>query len=276
MHAGNNPFNSRVQSDRVSYSYVWVPLQPFKHHRIAYPNRQMNVTPSPFLCQFHIPVPGDLGVGLWSPGRASSRNYFIEKVGILGAGVGGLYTALIPDSLDVEYEILEASDRIGGRLSTYKFPGGKIYDYYDAGAMRFPLPKNDAQGQYKNGIMKRLAELIVYPPLNQGLDRLEDRLIPYYYKAREGPDFKPGFYYFNGNRERISDTLECFRAEQLGMAASYIKAGMDAIHIDVIEPFARMLIADINREKRRHWFNKDLEQMPCEKHRFKFRMIQTE
>jgi len=53
-----------------------------------------------------------------------------KKVGILGAGIGGLYAALILDSLDIEYEILEASDRIGGRIFTYKFPGGEKYDYY--------------------------------------------------------------------------------------------------------------------------------------------------
>lgn len=53
-----------------------------------------------------------------------------QKVGILGAGIGGLYTALILDSLDIEYEILEASDRTGGRMCTYKFPGGGKYDYY--------------------------------------------------------------------------------------------------------------------------------------------------
>ncbi|KIO01628.1 hypothetical protein M404DRAFT_1003022 [Pisolithus tinctorius Marx 270] len=44
MHAGNNPFNSQVQSDRVSYSYMWVALQPLKHNRTAYGNSQMNGT----------------------------------------------------------------------------------------------------------------------------------------------------------------------------------------------------------------------------------------
>jgi NADPH-dependent glutamate synthase beta subunit-like oxidoreductase len=51
-------------------------------------------------------------------------------VGILGAGVGGLYTALILDSLKIDYEILEASDRTGGRLLTYNFPNSGEYDYY--------------------------------------------------------------------------------------------------------------------------------------------------
>ncbi|KAI5981888.1 hypothetical protein F5J12DRAFT_750746 [Pisolithus orientalis] len=176
-----------------------------------------------------------------------------QKVGILGAGVGGLYTALMLDSLDIEYEILEASDRIGGRLSTYKFPGGQKYDYFDAGAMRYPLPKKDEQGRYKNGVMKRLAELIIYPPLNEGSDRLEDKLIPYYFNAREGPNLKPGFYYYNGVRERISDKPGPFRAEQLGVSASYIKAGPDAIHSDVNGPFARMLIEDMEQGTKDGW-----------------------
>ncbi|KAF8131457.1 hypothetical protein EV363DRAFT_1449854 [Boletus edulis] len=84
------------------------------------------------------------------------------KVGILGSGVGGLYMDLILDSLGIGYEILEASDRSGGGLSTYKFPNGGKYDYYEAGAMRFPIPKKDVHGQYKNGTMKRLAELTEY------------------------------------------------------------------------------------------------------------------
>lgn len=51
--------------------------------------------------------------------------------------MAGLYTAMILKPLDISYEILEASNRIGGRVFTHRFsddPG----DYYDAGAMRFP------------------------------------------------------------------------------------------------------------------------------------------
>ena len=53
-----------------------------------------------------------------------------EPVGILGAGVGGLYTALILQSLNVSYEIIEASNRTGGRMFTYKFSDGGFYDYF--------------------------------------------------------------------------------------------------------------------------------------------------
>jgi len=42
---------------------------------------------------------------------------------IIGAGAAGLYTAMILDSLDIRYEILDASERVGGRLYTHRFNG---------------------------------------------------------------------------------------------------------------------------------------------------------
>lgn len=71
-------------------------------------------------------------------------------IGIVGGGVSGLYAAMILQSLGLKYEILEASDRIGGRIFTHRFnpnPQDGInaevgnperYDYIDMGAMRFP------------------------------------------------------------------------------------------------------------------------------------------
>ncbi|KAG6380589.1 hypothetical protein JVT61DRAFT_4953 [Boletus reticuloceps] len=174
------------------------------------------------------------------------------KVGILGAGAGGLYTALILDSLGIDYEILEASDRTGGRLSTYKFLNGGKYDYYEAGAMRFPLPKKDEQGNYKNGTMKRLAELTEYGPLNKGQDKLKEKLVPYYYTVREGS--KPGFYYFNGVFEAVSDKpMGSFDAEGMKVSADYAAAGADAINSDITNPFIRMLIDDIQNDKTTGW-----------------------
>ncbi|KAK3168533.1 hypothetical protein OEA41_004981 [Lepraria neglecta] len=59
------------------------------------------------------------------------------KVCIVGAGISGLYAALILDHLEVPYDILEAADRPGGRILTHYFSTRK-HDYYDIGAMRFP------------------------------------------------------------------------------------------------------------------------------------------
>ena len=47
---------------------------------------------------------------------------------------------MILDTLDIpglSYEVLEADDRMGGRIYTHRFSNAK-HDYYDVGAMRFP------------------------------------------------------------------------------------------------------------------------------------------
>ncbi|KIO34441.1 hypothetical protein M407DRAFT_16957 [Tulasnella calospora MUT 4182] len=61
-----------------------------------------------------------------------------RPVAILGAGVGGLYAAMILKCLGIPFDILEATGRTGGRLFTYKVYNGNFHDYYDVGAMRTP------------------------------------------------------------------------------------------------------------------------------------------
>ena len=48
-------------------------------------------------------------------------------VGIIGAGIGGLYAGMILKSLGIPYQILEASGRTGGRFYTHRFSDG---DYF--------------------------------------------------------------------------------------------------------------------------------------------------
>ncbi|KFY35840.1 hypothetical protein V494_05565 [Pseudogymnoascus sp. VKM F-4513 (FW-928)] len=82
-----------------------------------------------------------------SPTTPTPKNIPL-KVGIIGAGAAGLYAAVLLDSLGIEYDIIEASDRVGGRIYTYRFDetawlnstpdDPEYYDYFDVGAMRFP------------------------------------------------------------------------------------------------------------------------------------------
>ena len=57
---------------------------------------------------------------------------FTRPVCIVGAGLAGLYTAMILQSLGISYRIVDADtrERVGGRFFTYRFPNGGPYDYY--------------------------------------------------------------------------------------------------------------------------------------------------
>lgn len=51
---------------------------------------------------------------------------------IIGAGAAGLYIAMMFESLGISYQIVDADtrERVGGRVFTYRFPGGGPYDYF--------------------------------------------------------------------------------------------------------------------------------------------------
>jgi hypothetical protein len=105
-------------------------------------------------------------------------------VGVIGAGMAGLYTAMILEDLGIPYEILEAEDvdehaERAGRVYTHRFdttPG----NYYDVGAMRFPdIP-----------IMHRTFDLFK-KRLELKKDRSEEpaqgALIPYHFTGEQTP-----------------------------------------------------------------------------------------
>ncbi|KAK7678543.1 hypothetical protein QCA50_018415 [Cerrena zonata] len=108
-----------------------------------------------------------------SDAPASALKVDDDPICIIGAGAAGLYAAMILQDLGLKYEILEASDRIGGRILTHRFNDEDVgydaprntperYDYYDIGAMRYPdIP-----------FMKRVFDL--FDRIN-----IRDLLIPY-------------------------------------------------------------------------------------------------
>jgi monoamine oxidase len=83
-----------------------------------------------FLAQKSLPPPSEEFSQL-SSGPAAG------PVGIIGARVAGLRAAMLLQAAGIPYEIIEASDRIGGRVFTYTF-SGQTYDYFDVGPMRYP------------------------------------------------------------------------------------------------------------------------------------------
>ena len=61
------------------------------------------------------------------------------RVGIVGAGMSGLYSALLLQQSvpGVKVKIFEVSDRVGGAVFTYQF-SPEPNQYFEAGAMRIP------------------------------------------------------------------------------------------------------------------------------------------
>jgi NADPH-dependent 2,4-dienoyl-CoA reductase/sulfur reductase-like enzyme len=73
----------------------------------------------------------------------------LKKVCIVGAGAAGMYLAWMLSHLNVEYDLLEASDHMGGHVFTHKFAKDSkcAHNYVDIGAMRIPdIDSNQVQG----------------------------------------------------------------------------------------------------------------------------------
>lgn len=77
--------------------------------------------------------------------------------------------------LGIPFKIIEARDRVGGRLFTYTFPNqtGAPYNYFDVGAMRFPNTTS----------MTRVFHIFDYPPLNENGLALKSKLRPYIFRT---------------------------------------------------------------------------------------------
>jgi monoamine oxidase len=65
-----------------------------------------------------------------------------KKIGIVGGGMSGLMTSLLLDSVGIhDWQIMESSQRVGGRIRT-KYLAGTTpdqYQYQEMGPMRFPV-----------------------------------------------------------------------------------------------------------------------------------------
>ncbi|KAI8329740.1 flavin-containing amine oxidoreductase-domain containing protein [Chlamydoabsidia padenii] len=82
-----------------------------------------------------------------------------KKIGIVGAGLSGLFSGFLLDSVGFHnYEIIEASNRLGGRINTAYFGKPEEYRYQEMGAMRISfaysnknktMPAKDHQNVFK-------------------------------------------------------------------------------------------------------------------------------
>ncbi|PHH90838.1 hypothetical protein CDD83_2504 [Cordyceps sp. RAO-2017] len=170
------------------------------------------------------------------------------KVGIIGAGAAGLYTALLLESLGVDYEILEASERVGGRIYTHRFdeaawraskPGEpEYYDYYDVGAMRFPGMKwmDRIIGPSNNSLVSHINSR-----LPEGEERI--KLIPYIFEANNT------FRLFNDELayNQVTPSADTFHVQLAGGSAandSFDATSASSVFSNTVEDLVRGLDAD--------------------------------
>ncbi|KAG2068177.1 hypothetical protein BDR04DRAFT_1232918 [Suillus decipiens] len=148
------------------------------------------------------------------------------KFCIIGAGVAGLYIAMILKELDILFDLVEASDRAGGRLYTHRFSEAP-HDYYDVGAMRwceFPM-MNKVFVLFKN---------------------LNVPLIPYYMDGKNTPVM------FNNILGPPMDTSDYdpykFSLTNGGMVPDeYVTIGVKKILQQASAPYVRLLREDFEQ-----------------------------
>ena len=108
------------------------------------------------------------------------------NIGIVGGGMAGLYSALLLQKYipGVKVKILEANNRVGGHIYTYKY-SSEPYQYFEAGAMRLP---------YTDSYMP-VFNLIDY--LNEGIPNNAIELIEFFNTCPTG-----NRVFFNGTKQK--------------------------------------------------------------------------
>ncbi|KAM3461051.1 hypothetical protein NHJ6243_005368 [Beauveria neobassiana] len=106
-----------------------------------------------------------------------------KNIGIVGAGISGLMTYLaLHEAGFKNLTILEADDRLGGRLHTSYLSGGPFdYSYQEMGAMRLPVDYIDKNGESHNISDTQLVFFLIEEmnKLNKGDPNLRVDLIPW-------------------------------------------------------------------------------------------------
>lgn len=101
--------------------------QNFDNNSRFNPFRHTQQFDRPFSFKALYSHPGDLSI--------RDRSSYRKRIGIIGGGIAGLTSAYELSQLGHEVTVLEASDRLGGRIRTHYFSDGT---YGELGAMRIP------------------------------------------------------------------------------------------------------------------------------------------
>ncbi|KAI8890302.1 amine oxidase [Backusella circina FSU 941] len=127
-----------------------------------------------------------------------------KKIGIVGAGMSGLFSGYLLDQAGFSnYEILEANDRLGGRIHTTYF-GKSDTAYQEMGPMHIPFER-----KYKNQILPVTDHRIVFH-LADELNALNDEsykieFIKWYQSRPNNLYYKNGFRLPDGSIPTVGE-----------------------------------------------------------------------
>ncbi|KAH8173710.1 flavin containing amine oxidoreductase domain-containing protein [Sarocladium implicatum] len=120
-----------------------------------------------------------------------------KSFGILGAGISGLATSLMLDSVGIHnWKILESSNRVGGRIRTAYLNGTSPEDgqYHELGPMRWPFEITDSETNETFPIMdqRMIFQLIdILNEKNAGNDTLQVKLMDWIQSSPNTPIQSP-------------------------------------------------------------------------------------
>ena len=122
-------------------------------------------------------------------------------VGIVGAGVSGLYTALLLRREGHKVKVFEAADRVGGRIYTHRFTPQEHPEgvYFEAGAMRVP----------RSSLHSKVFDLIRYLNTHSSTEKKID-LIPYILDHENNLSFfqnQKGSYKITNGQPRLTSRM---------------------------------------------------------------------
>ena len=177
------------------------------------------------------------------------------NVGIVGAGMSGLYAALILDSLNIDFELHEASgEHLGGRIFTYHFSKKKenasrqtcaeYNDYVEMGPMRFTKKTTRLVGDETWSLVNYLNN----HPENIHQARKQLKLVPYIFNSENE------FFYFNGRKifasnSQMNDTLGFGDSENggtgTGVPDSYTARPFWEWSDLVVQPFLKLMDTNV-------------------------------
>ena len=132
-----------------------------------------------------------------------------KKITILGAGIAGLVAAYELEKLGHYVEIIEASDRIGGRIWTHRFGEGENAAYGELGAMRIPSD-HDYTLHYvqEMGLSNKLCKFVTVFEEQNALMNMKGKV----FRMKDAPGILQERYQGIFKDERYSEKTRLFAA----------------------------------------------------------------